>query len=249
MKTKPTARKTSTKLSASAEPAAKLDLGKIFRAEYLAPRKPVVLDTAPARYLAIEGTGAPGGDVFQARIGALYSIAFTVKMTRKFSGEQDYSISRLEARYMNLNSAVEASTPRGRERERVDFASAAESRLNLGDAPLPPAHQWRWQLFIRTPEFVAADELVRAVAALRKRGKEGEAALVHLESIAEGRCVQMLHVGPYDKECDTVATMKQLAAARGLRFAGPHHEIYISDPRRVAPAKLKTILRFPVVPV
>jgi hypothetical protein len=219
MKTKTPARKTRTKLLVAAEPAAKLDLGKIFQAEYVAPRKPVLLETAPSRYLAVDGTGAPGGAVFKARIGALYAIAFTVKMTRKFSGEQDYSISKLEARY-----------------------------LNLGGGPLPPPEQWRWQLLIRTPEFVVMDELARAVAALRKRGKEGDAALVRLESIAEGRCVQMLHVGPYDKEGDTVAVMEQLAAAQGLRCTGPHHEIYISDPRRVAPARLKTILRLPVVP-
>ena len=118
----------------------------------------------------------------------------------------------------------------------------------LPAAPLPPAEQWHWQLLLRTPDFVAVDELARAVTALRKRGKEGDASLVRLESIAEGRCGQMLHVGPYDKEGDTIAVMTQLAAARGLRCAGPHHEIYISDPRRVAPAKLKTILRLPVVP-
>jgi hypothetical protein len=219
MKTKTPARKTRTKLPVASEPAAKLDLGKIFQAEYAAPRKPVLLETAPGRYLAVDGTGAPGGDVFKARIGALYAIAFTVKMTRKFSGEQDYSISKLEARY-----------------------------LNLGGGPLPPPEQWRWQLLIRTPEFVVVDELVRAVAALRKRGKEGDAALVRLESIAEGRCVQMLHVGPYDKEGDTIAVMAQHAASHGLRCTGPHHEIYISDPRRVAPARLKTILRLPVIP-
>jgi hypothetical protein len=121
MKTKTPARKTRTKLPVASEPAAKLDLGKIFQAEYAAPRKPVLLETAPGRYLAVDGTGAPGGDVFKARIGALYAIAFTVKMTRKFSGEQDYSISRLEARYLNLDGG-----------------------------PLPPPEQWRWQLLIRT---------------------------------------------------------------------------------------------------
>jgi hypothetical protein len=219
MKTKTPARKSLPKTPVAAEPAAKLDLGEIFRAEYVAPRQPVLIDTNPGRYLAVEGTGAPGGAVFQARIGALYSIAFTVKMTRKFSGQQDYTISKLEARYLNLRGA-----------------------------PLPPAEQWHWQLLIRTPEFVGVDELARAVAALRKRGKEGDAALVRLESIAEGHCVQMLHVGPYDQEGGTIAVMTQLAATQGLRCTGPHHEIYLSDPRRVAPAKLKTILRLPVVP-
>jgi len=220
MKTKTTVRQSSARRPVVAARAAKLDLGKLFRAEYAAPRKPVLFETAPSCYLAVDGQGAPGGAIFQARIGALYAIAYTVKMTRKFSGGQDYTISRLEGRY-----------------------------LNLGCDPMPPKEQWRWQLLIRTPEFVAAEELARAVAVLRKRGKEGDAAMVRLETIAEGRCVQMLHVGPYEKEGDTVAAMAQFVAGQGLRCAGPHHEIYLSDPRRVAPGKLKTILRLPVVPV
>jgi len=78
----------------------------------------------------------------------------------------------------------------------------------------------------------------------RRKGKEVEK--VRLESLAEGQCVQMLHVGPYDKEHETLASMKALAAVSGLSFRGPHHEIYLSDPRRVAPEKLRTILRMPV---
>ncbi len=205
---------------ASARPgtAAKLDLGAVFKREYVAPRQPVLVDTQPGRYLAVGGEGGPGGPVFQARIGALYAVAFTVKMTRKFSGRQDYTIGRLEARYLNMEAE-----------------------------PMPPRRKWRWQLLIRTPEFVAPEELAAAVAVLRKRGKEGDAALVALETVAEGRCVQMLHVGPYDREGDTVEVMRAFAESRGLRLTGPHHEIYISDPRRVAPGKLKTILRLPAV--
>jgi hypothetical protein len=204
--------KTSSAKSPSAP--AKLDLGREFKAEYAAPRKPVLLEIAPARYLAIAGEGAPGAAVFQARVAALYSVAFTVKMTRKFSGQRDYTIGKLEARYLNLETE-----------------------------PMPPRSKWRWQLLIRTPEFVTPDELARAVVALRKRGKEGDAALVTLDTIVEGRCVQMLHVGPYDREGDTVDVMRAFAAAQGLGVSGPHHEIYLSDPRRVAPEKLKTIVR------
>ena len=220
MKTNNQSRPAAKKRATVPAAADKLDLGKRFRAEYAAPRKPVLLHTVPSRYLAIAGQGAPGGEVFQARTGALYAIAYTVKMTRRFGGVQDYTISNLEGRY-----------------------------LNLGCDPMPPKEQWRWQLLIRTPEFVTAEELARALAALRKRGKEADAAMVHLETIAEGRCVQMLHVGPYEKEGDTVAAMAQFVAGQGLRCAGPHHEIYLSDPRRVAPGKLKTILRLPVIPV
>ena len=111
-----------------------------------------------------------------------------------------------------------------------------------------PKDQWRWRLLIRTPEFVAAKELAAAAAKLIAKGKPAEVNQVKLETIDEGRCVQMLHIGPYDREGDTVAGMGAFAGEHGLKFAGPHHEIYISDPRRVAPEKLKTILRLPVAP-
>jgi hypothetical protein len=205
--------------SAAASPAAKLDLYKLHAAEYVAPRQPALVQTRPARHLAVGGEGAPGGEVFQSRIGALYAVAFTVKMTRKFAGLQDYTVGRLEARYFMPDRK-----------------------------PLPPMSAWRWQLLIRTPDFIAPADLEKAVAALHKRGKEGDAALVALETIDEGACVQMLHVGPYGREEETLAIMRRFADGKGLRFAGPHHEIYLSDPRRVAPEKLKTILRLPVAP-
>lgn len=199
--------------------APKLDLLKLHRAEYVAPRKPVLVSTAPAWYLAAEGRGTPSSPCFEARIGALYATAFTIKMTRKFAGLQDYAVGRLECRY-----------------------------LNFGDTMPADQESWRWQLLIRTPESVTQSDLDAAIAALRKRGKEGDAAHVRLERIDEGRVVQMLHVGPYDREGDTLAAMDAFAAQHGLERAGVHHEIYISDPRRIAPEKLKTILRTPVKP-
>jgi hypothetical protein len=86
------------------------------------------------------------------------------------------------------------------------------------------------------------------LSAPRRRGKEGDAALVRLETIDEGRVVQMLHIGPYDRESETIGSMEAYAASQGLERAGVHHEIYISDPRRVPTEKLKTILRMPVQP-
>jgi hypothetical protein len=179
----------------------------------------VLVDFGPSRYLVVEGQGAPGDAVFQSRIAALYAMAFTVKMTRKFAGRGDYPVGKLEALY-----------------------------LNVGQSPTPPRQRWKWRLMIRTPEFIGEDDLSAAVSTLRKRGKEGEATLVRLDTLLEGPCVQMLHVGPYDRESDTIETMREFAGTKGLELAGPHHEIYISDPRRVEPEKLKTILRCPAVP-
>lgn len=203
----------------TAKTATKLDLFKANKTEYTAPRKPVLIQTQPAKYLTFTGQGAPGGPMFEAAIGALYSVAFTIKMTRKFAGQQDYAVSKLEAQWWGNSNE--------------DFSNV-------------PPDQWRWKLMIRTPDFISPADLASAVSALRKRGKGDHAEEVQLEEMNEGPCVQMLHVGPYDREGDTVALMKTFAEANQRVLSGKHHEIYISDPRRVPADRLKTILRVPV---
>jgi|SRR5215467_2828239 len=199
--------------------ASKIDLYKQHKAEYAATRKPALVKIGKAQYLAIEGQGAPGSEIFTASIGGLYGIAFTVKMARKFSGRQDYAVSKLEGQWWADGDH--------------DFMAAAKSA-------------WRWKLLIRTPEFVTKKEVTEALAVLVKRGRGGHADRVRLESLSEGACVQVLHVGSYDSEQATIEAMKTFAESQGLESAGLHHEIYLSDPRRVAPERLKTILRMPV---
>ena len=200
--------------------AEKIDLYKLHKEDYVSPRKPALLVLKPITYLAIDGQGEPGGASFTDRIGALYAMAYTVKMTRKFGGQQDYSVCKLEAQWWG---------PTGD----PDFAHL-------------PKEEWCWKLMIRTPDFVARGELEQAVAVLAKRGKSASVKEVRLETIAEGQCVQMLHVGPYDREGDTIAIMQAHAEKHGFRFQGRHHEIYLSDPRRVEAERLKTILREPL---
>jgi hypothetical protein len=197
----------------------KVDLYKVHQDEYKATRKPALVTVGKASYLAIEGSGEPGSEAFTASIGALYGVAFTVKMTRKFEGREDYTISKLEAQWWSDGNR--------------NFAAA-------------PRRDWQWKLLIRTPEFVKQKEVDRAIAVLRKRGKGKEVEQVGLESLSEGQCVQMLHVGPYEKEHETLEVMETFAGSKGRSFEGRHHEIYLSDPRRVESAKLKTILRMPV---
>jgi hypothetical protein len=198
-------------------PPDKIDLFKTHKADYTTPRKPVLLTIAPAVYLVAEGQGRPGGTAFQERIGALYGVAFTIKMTRKFAGLQDYAVCKLEAQY---------------------FFDRDPSQV--------PMEEWRWRMMIRTPDFIKKADLAQARAALAERGNAGGTSTVTLERITEGRCVQMLHVGPYDREGETVEIMKDFARREGWQLKGPHHEIYLSDPRRVAPEKLRTILRIPI---
>jgi len=199
----------------------KLDLYRKHRAEYVAPRSPTIVAVGPARYLAIAGRGSPDQPAFGAAIAALYGFAFTIKMASKFAG-RDYAVAKLEGLWWG-------GTP---------------GKLIIDSPP----GTWRWKLMIRIPTFVNAAALARARRMLRERGKGPAIAQVKLETLREGRCVQMLHVGPYDREHHSIAQMEAFAAASRLRFHGRHHEIYLSDPRRVAAAKLRTILRHPVRP-
>jgi len=208
----------STKRAGKAKPAEKLDLYNTYRKEYEASRTPALVTTGPASYLAIGGKGTPGGAAFTEAVGALYGVAFTIKMTRKFAGKGDYVVSKLEGLW-------------------PDFEDGE---------PLPDKEQWTWQMMIRTPDFVKQGDLKQAMAVLEKRGKATGAERVRLVTIDEGVCVQSLHVGPYEDEGVTMCAMKSFAESEGMKLNGVHHEIYLSDPRRVAPAKLKTILRHPV---
>ncbi|MEJ2701183.1 MAG: GyrI-like domain-containing protein [Sedimentisphaerales bacterium] len=198
----------------------KIDLFKLHKDQYVAPKQPQLVEIPEAKYLAVSGRGEPGGEEFSAKVGALYGVAYTVKMTRKFDGKQDYAIGKLEGQWW-LDG------------ERQDFAKS--------DPKL-----WNWKLLIRTPDFVGDGELDEAVETLLKKGKEPQVRQVAFESLAEGPCVQMLHVGPYENEPETIVQMQDFAKAQNMEFHGRHHEIYLSDPRRVPPERLKTILRHPV---
>jgi hypothetical protein len=184
----------------------KIDLYKTHKAEYIAPRKPVFIETRPAQYLAIHGTGKPGDPEFQAAVGALYNVAFAVKMASKSAGP-DYAVCKLEG--------------------------------------LWPSRE-EWTLLIRTPDFIDSAALGAVAAALKAKGKAERIGEVRLKKLDEGRVVQVLHTGPYDKEEAAIQSMSAFAVEHGCRIRGEHHEIYLSDPRRVAPEKLRTILRQPV---
>lgn len=198
---------------------AKADLVREHPEEYRPNRSPELLEVAPARYLAVSGRGAPGGPEFRRKLSALYPVLYTIKMAGKRAG-RDFRAMPLEALWRG---------PRGA----ADFTEAR-----------PQA--WRWDLLIRVPEFVGPRQAREAVADLRRRGQGEGASEVELRTIREGRCVQMLHVGPYADEPRSIAAMERFARERHLDFRGDHHEIYLSNPGRTAPARLKTILRHPV---
>ena len=197
----------------------KLDLYKKHKGEYVAPKTPTLVEVGPAGYLAIRGRGEPGSPEFEAKMKAMYSMAFTIKMASKFAG-RDYKVCHLEGLWWGKRKG--------------------------GDFMQLPRDQWNWELMIRVPAFITQRHLAEALAALEEKGKGEQADQVKLAQLDEGRCVQVLHVGPYADEPETITAMKAFADERGLKYHGLHHEIYLSDPRRVAPQRLRTILRQPV---
>ncbi len=197
---------------------AKLDLYKKFRTEYVTPKEPVFVLVGPAKYLTISGRGAPGGEHFKANVGALYTIAYTMKMAEKFAGH-DYKVCHLEGQWWAEDGA--------------DFRTH-------------PSKEWEWRLMIRVPEFITQKDVDAAIKAALAKGKAALVGQIKLEDIAEGRCVQILHVGPYAEECSDVQKMQTFAEGKGAHLRGPHHEIYLSDPNRVPKERLRTILRYPV---
>ncbi|WNO11137.1 GyrI-like domain-containing protein [Teredinibacter sp. KSP-S5-2] len=197
----------------------KLDLFKLHKDEYVAAKRPQLVDVSMATYLAIDGVGAPGESEFIAAIEALYGVAYTVKMTRKKQGKGDYVVCKLECVYQ------------------FDEGTILEAI---------PQDQWQWRLMIRTPECVESADLFLARQALLSKKKTPKVADVQLKQVELGPCIQMLHIGAYEDELRTVNEMIQFAQANNLKVKPQHCEVYISDPRRVPPERLKTILRLPV---
>jgi hypothetical protein len=203
----------------SSKGSQKLDLYTKHKNEYVASRLPTLVKVGPAKYLAITGKSTPGDDQFQNAVGALYTVAFTIKMARKLAGS-DYMVTKLEGQYW-LDAGMPAPTP--------------------GSTGV-----WNWQLMLRVPPFITEKERATSVEELVTKGKPVDVRRVQLVELDEGSCVQILHLGPYTEETPSIEKMREFAAQLGKKFTGRHHEIYVTDPRRVKPDKLKTILRNPI---
>lgn len=193
----------------------KTDLSKKFPGYYKAPAGPQESSFDAGFYLTLEGRGEPGGTDFSAKTQALYSVAYAVKKLCK-TGKQDFAVPSLEALW---------------------WVGPDE------DARAVPRSKWNWKLLIRLPDFVDGPAVMKAIEEVVQRKKMSAAASVHLEILENGKCVQMLHRGPYSEETRTIDLMHDFMKSRGLRPTGHHHEIYLSDPRKTAASQMKTILR------
>lgn len=206
------------------------DYKREYKEFYLPPQKPQLIRVPEMRFAAVRGQGDPNeeGGAYQRALSALYALCYTLKMSKlgdhRIEGYFDYVVPPLEGLWWQEGA------------ETVD--------LSRKDA-------LSWISMIRLPDFVREEDFRWAQAeAARKKGLDCSAA--EYFAYAEGDCVQCLHVGPYEEEPATLTEMRAFAAQNGWRLdvgdARRHHEIYLSDPRRVAPEKRKTVLRLPVVP-
>lgn len=178
----------------------------------------------PLAYLALDGHGDPNAsDAYREAIETIYPVAYALKFLSKKELERDYAVMPLEALW---------------------WAEDMESFTGARDKT-----EWDWTVLNLVPEWLAEEHVAEAIARVRVKGGAPRLDEIRLERIDESLAVQTLHVGPYDAEAPVIAALHEFAAGDGLELAGKHHEIYLSDARRTAPEKLRTILRQPVARV
>jgi len=187
-----------------------------------ASREADVADVPARTVLALDGAGGPEGEAFGRSVGAVYGVAYTLRFARK-ARNRAFAVGALEARW---------------------WAEGARAPAALAVAP---REAWRWRLRMAVPADVRDAEVAEAIrAATSKRGGKlegsAEAGRVGLERIPAARMGRILHVGPYADEPASFARIRAALAAAGLVPGNAHLEVYLSDPRRTAPARLRTVL-------
>jgi hypothetical protein len=179
-----------------------------------------LVDVPAQQFIAVDGVGDPNTSPDYARaVEALYAVAYTVKFASKRTGH-DFVVGPLEGLWWSPDPAV--------------FTARAKEL-------------WHWRMLISLPDEISGDQIKEAGDAALAKKKLPTIANVRHESLREGMCAQALHVGSYDDETPLLAKLHdEYLPANNLTFAGLHHEIYLGDPRRTAPEKLKTVIRQPV---
>ena len=195
----------------------KINLTKAYKEFYTAKKEPHLIEVPPANFLMIDGRGAPGGEAYQAKVGALYGVAYKSKFLSKQSG-QDFVVCKLEGLWW----------------------------FDSYDGPTPPREEWNWTMMIRQPDFVTAEMVAQAREAAYKSKEAEEVNQVLLKTLDEGLSAQIMHLGPYSEEEPTIEKLHDFVYAQGFKLRGKHHEVYLKDPLKSAPEKLQTIIRHPV---
>jgi hypothetical protein len=200
----------------------KTDFKRTFDAYQAARGRFRVLDVPDTQYLMVDGHGDPNtAPAFTAAVETLYPVAYKLKFASKRDLGRDYVVPPLEGLWWAEDMA--------------SFTAARDKS------------RWDWTLMIMVPEWIDQDMFAAAVEEAGARNRPSRLDDTRLETLSEGRCVQTLHVGSFDDEAEVLARLHhEFVPGNGLRMAGRHHEIYLSDFRRVAPEKQRTILRQPV---
>ena len=200
----------------------KVDFKKELKELYVPPKKFVIVDVPEMQFLKVDGHGDPNvAQEYQDAIEALYAVAYKIKFMSKKQLGRDYVVPPLQGLWW----AEDMET----------FTSARDKS------------QWDWTMMIMTPEWVSSNVYAEALELVRKGKNPTALDKVRLGSYHEGLCVQIMHIGSYDDEGPTLMKLhREFLPENGYAENGKHHEIYLGDPRRVAPEKLKTVLRQPV---
>ncbi|NLE90250.1 MAG: transcriptional regulator [Dehalococcoidales bacterium] len=202
-----------------------IDYKKTEKDLYLPKSTPSIIDVPQMTFITVDGKGDPNVSIeYAAAIELLYGLSYAVKMGNK--SVLQYVVPPLEGLW------------------------SADDGFRGGGAAISDKSKFRWTMMIRQPDFVTADIFEAAKAALAKKKPNLEISKAKLETITEGLCVQVMHIGSYDDEPATIAALDRFAVENGyvidINDTRRHHEIYISDPRKTAPEKLKTVLRHPI---
>jgi hypothetical protein len=202
----------------------KLDLKKQYRELYSPSAKECsVVDVPGLNFLMIDGAGDPNTAVaYREALEALYAMSYTLKFLSKKEDGVDYVVMALEGLWW----AEDMSS----------FATADKS-------------QWQWTSMIMQPDHITAAHVATAREEVRRKKEPAALDQMRFEPFTEGLSVQIMHVGPYADEAPTITRLHEFAADEGYELRDKHHEIYLGDPRRTAPERLRTVIRQPVAPM
>jgi hypothetical protein len=208
------------------------DYKKEYKEFYLPPAKPQIVTVPKMQFVAVRGKGNPNEEAgeYKSALELLYGISYTIKMSKmgdhRIDGYFDYVVPPLEGFWWQEKESKKIPG--------INYSNKDE---------------FQWISLIRLPDFVSKKDFDWAKETVQKK-KGLDPSRAELLTITEGLCVQIMHIGSYDNEPATIKLMDDFAAEQGymLDFSETrnHHEIYLSDPRKVAPEKLRTVIRHPI---
>ncbi|MBI1758691.1 MAG: GyrI-like domain-containing protein [Actinobacteria bacterium] len=211
---------TSTRAPATGTAPVKVDHRKALKPLYSATARPALVDVPPLQYLMVDGHGDPNtAPEYGEAVQALYAVAYSVKFAGRRGGGQDFAVMPLEGLWWVPDMSM--------------FSVADRSA-------------WNWTMMIMQSDGVTPQLVEQAHVAAASKAPAAALERLRLDRVNEGRAAQVLHVGPYATEGPTIERLHAFIAEQGLRLVGKHHEIYLGDPRRTVPERLRTVIRQPV---